>query len=976
MKILQINLGRRRMAHDMAHLVATEKEMDLIVACEPNKKLAEGVGWLTDVNGDVAIYFRNRNLEIRSYERKEGYMKVSFKEWDLYNCYLSPNIDLNRYKEKTDKILEELRSTGREAIVVGDINAKSPRWGNSVEDERGKYWIEWLEQLDLVVENRGSTPTFERNGARSCLDITLATNSLSRKIEDWRVMEEVSHSDHNYIFFEVKAEEITNKSPTVWLCNKEAFKAELRERIKDKDIQNMTWEEGVKEITESYKRTRSSYAVQTRKKPYWWNDEIEEFIKKTQKIRRRCSRIRGRGDSEISGEIRELEELYKAKKKEVQKIISKEKRKKWEELLAETEDDIWGEGYRIVTKRFGNCWTPFRMTEDKEEEVIRKLFPLTQKRTITTTDRGVLTHFTREELEEAKKRIRKGKAPGPDRIPPEIIIAAIEEAPQVILRIMNTLLEKEEFPKKWKRAKVALIPKGREETKNSDQMKYRPICLIDCIGKLMERLLSNRLVKEMEERGSPSERQFGFRKNSSCIKALQTVIEKAKSTEYRWCTLIAVDVKNAFNSAPWYVVMKELRKLEIPGYLIHMIGEYLTDRKILTSRGKEMEITAGVPQGSILGPILWNVLYDGVLRLRTKPGVYLIAYADDLALIVEANTVEELNGKANKTLKAIGRWMEANGLELAPEKTELVIMKGPRKREEVDIRMSGKRITQGKCMKYLGVLIDDKLTFGQHVIQVCVKAEKLITALGKLMPRVKGPREYKRRLYVNVAESIISYGAPVWAGVIRIEKYKKKLESNQRRMLIRAISAYKTIAAEGAQVIAGKVPIDLLLDERKRIYNNIGEDKNRIKREEREVTIRKWQERWDNQTAQKARWTRRIIKNLTTWINCKHRSVDYYITQVLSGHGSFREYTQRIKKTPDSRCIYCGEHDDVKHTIFKCRRWDTQRITAYIEVGDELNEDNMVDIMMEDKKNWAKIGNFIRKVMKKKEEEERLWNNL
>lgn len=135
-----------------------------------------------------------------------------------------------------------------------------------------------------------------------------------------------------------------------------------------------------------------------------------------------------------------------------------------------------------------------------------------------------------------------------------------------------------------------------------------------------------------------------------------------------YCALITLDVENAFNTAPWAGIVEALRKRNTSEYLISLIQSYLTDRSLEVDEQTTIGVSCGVPQGSVLGPTLWNVLYDGVLELELPEGLRLIAFADDLAVLVTAKTEQELMSLANYALERVVGWMEEAGLKLAVQK--------------------------------------------------------------------------------------------------------------------------------------------------------------------------------------------------------------------------------------------------------------------------------------------------------------------
>lgn len=266
-------------------------------------------------------------------------------------------------------------------------------------------------------------------------------------------------------------------------------------------------------------------------------------------------------------------------------------------------------------------------------------------------------------------------------------------------------------------------------------------------------------------------------------------------------------------------------------------------------------------------------------------------------------------------------------------------------------------------MKYLGVVLDKCLSYKQHVKRAADKAIKTVAALEKIMPNVGGPSSSKRRLLSTVAHSVMLYAAPVWAGALSVGVTRQHMAKVQRRMALRVTSAYKTASLDAILVIAGIPPIELQVAERKEIQE--GQDRKSA----RERLLEKWQSRWEN--AQNGRWTYKMIPQIEPWINRKHGETEYYMTQVLSGHGSFRNYLYRIEKTPDDECIYCGEQDGPEHTVFTCPMWQEERRRITIELGEEeLRAESMIGLMLRTPGNWELVAEYLKKIMKRKEEEE------
>lgn len=205
--------------------------------------------------------------------------------------------------------------------------------------------------------------------------------------------------------------------------------------------------------------------------------------------------------------------------------------------------------------------------------------------------------------------------------------------------------------------------------------------------------------------------------------------------------------------------------------------------------------------------------------------------------------------------------------------------------------------------------------------------------------------------------------------MLKKDKYKNQLLSIQRRGLIRVISAYRTVSGEAAQVISGYPPIDLMLEEKCFLFR-VGSRLPGNKRMARRRTYTKWQERWQR-PGDKAQWTKKLIPDVAAWIQCKHKTTNYFFTQFLTGHGSFGTFTKRINKSVNDLCHACGIQDSPVHVFVECIRWEEERHRVCESMGalPQLNE--IIPCMLEDQSRWRIIFDFVVEVMTRKETEDR-----
>lgn len=241
------------------------------------------------------------------------------------------------------------------------------------------------------------------------------------------------------------------------------------------------------------------------------------------------------------------------------------------------------------------------------------------------------------------------------------------------------------FSDKWKIAKLVLIKKPGKP--NDKANSYRPLCLLNECGKLYERIIAKRVPTWYmnywtRTRDYQKTEKFGFRPGRSSIDAIQKLREITENATCSGKVVIAIslDISNAFNSIPWEVIIKTMERKSISKYLRNVIEDYLNNRWIIYYNDmQEMVIkpmTRGVSQGSVMGPLLWNMTFNSILEADISELCYVICYADDtlvvalrdnLTLVAEATTCAEL------AVAIVAGHIRRAGLKLAIKKTESLL---------------------------------------------------------------------------------------------------------------------------------------------------------------------------------------------------------------------------------------------------------------------------------------------------------------
>ncbi|CAI6359082.1 unnamed protein product [Macrosiphum euphorbiae] len=289
--------------------------------------------------------------------------------------------------------------------------------------------------------------------------------------------------------------------------------------------------------------------------------------------------------------------------------------------------------------------------------------------------------------------------------------------------------------------------------------------MLDTTGKLFEKLLTARLREHLILTGNTTDNQYGFKRGKSTVDAMsrvRNIFQEANGRGSRnlFVGMLTLDVKNAFNSAPWEGILNALERKGTPGYLLNILGQYLSNRKIVLdeeSGRRTVGVSCGVPRGSVLGPDFWNVLYDDLLRMDLPPDVEIIAFADDVALVATASVPFLLEERLEVALQEVMNWMNRNGLELAMEKTEAIMLTNRNKHNIMTVRCGQYSFPSVKCVKYLGVQLDSRLHFSQHGEHAAARAAEACRQLIQILPNLRGPRQRTRKVLATVVSSIYLY---------------------------------------------------------------------------------------------------------------------------------------------------------------------------------------------------------------------------
>lgn len=594
------------------------------------------------------------------------------------------------------------------------------------------------------------------------------------------------------------------------------------------------------------------------------------------------------------------------------------------------------------------------------------------------------TEFDITDLHIAIDKLKIKRAPGYDNITSEIIKQTPKQFQTSLLHLFNKCLSEGKFPRIWKRADVIILRKSLEKPRD-DPTSYRPICLLPVLGKILDSLLATKITKHLEENNIHAEKQYGFRANHCTDDAIHDILKHVnaarKNKQINYNAIIFIDIKGAFDNAWWPHILNTLRNMKIPENIYKITQDYFRNRTaVITAGGLKVEkkLTKGCPQGSVSGPVLWTVLFTGLLETLETEGIIHAAYADDLAIVINGTSRSNIETEGTYAINVIENWCTQHKLQISQSKTKLLLTKGKLDRDrKLDIKIEGKRIDRVKEFRYLGVTIDETLSFLTHVENVTRRAEKIFSELRRLSG--KGWATNRKALgavYTGAFTPIISYACSVWAHRAEHSHIKRRLNSSQRIPLTALSKAYSSTAKTSLQILTGKPPLHLGIQalaakywQRKGLPCNVAGEPittgNNNTKYTQSIVENAWQKEWD--TGEKGRTTYSFIQNVNFKNENKWFIPNFELTQFITGHGDIKHNLKRLNLITEDECA-CGEIETVDHMITTCEIYNDLRHTLSYETNIHIKEltTDKIKELIKNKNTFTHLQTFTTNILKRK----------
>ena len=363
-------------------------------------------------------------------------------------------------------------------------------------------------------------------------------------------------------------------------------------------------------------------------------------------------------------------------------------------------------------------------------------------------------------------QLQECKATGLDNISASLIrLAGVHVVPPLV-HIINCSIDSGTFPSTWKVAKIFSLHKSGSP---HDINNFRPISILPVISKILERHVHDSFYDFLSVNNLLSKSQFGFKKGYSCFTCLSSMINEwvLQINNNNLVGFVALDFRKAFDVLPHDILLKKLKLYGCDELTIQWFHSYLynrTQKVVINNVSSDFcDINYGVPQGSILGPLLF-ILFVNDISLHIK-NCKIYKYADDTSLCAFSETTLSLQNKLSADLKIIEDWCINNRLVINTSKSKCMILCSHQKRrhlntDQLQVCINGKFLENVSCQKILGVYTDKNLTWKDHINNLCKDISKLVG----LLWRNKHLLPFSSRLlfYNSYILPKLDYCLPIW----------------------------------------------------------------------------------------------------------------------------------------------------------------------------------------------------------------------
>lgn len=713
------------------------------------------------------------------------------------------------HKPLTTQDLDAIFNTNLPHIAAGDLNSKHRNWNSTYSDENGKKLLQYTINKQINIHGPTEHTHYATNGSSNVIDICLTKNYTGNIT--LQTLHELP-SDHLPVQINIGNNPPEEDHITKSLINWPHFRFLMQEStLTIKQIQSTEeLESAITNLTDEIHQAeeRAKITITT---PAYTDTRFPHHIKLLIREKNRLlRRARETGDPNIKRDANR-------KTQQIKNELKLYYREDWQKTIEATAQDN-NKIYKICRKLKikEETKTPPLIENDttySTEEEKASIFADTMEaqfqlnktnnnnqiweahvdmevsRRLHNDTEDPIRNTNIKEVTEIIKQTNKKKAPGPDKITNNHLKNLQKRQLEAITNIANAVLKLRTFPNQWKTAHIVMIPKPDKPKTNPNS--YRPISLLSLLGKVVEKIILRRLQDDIEDKNAIPDIQFGFRHSHSAtlqITRLTDQIIDAFNRKHH-TGLILLDIEKAFDRVWHSGLIFKMLNANINKNIVQLTRSFLQGRhfkiKIEDTLSPLKSIAAGVPQGSPISPVLYNIYTADIPQ---TPQTKIALYADDTAIFATAKYIHLVVRNLKTHMQQLTDWYDKWKIKLNTNKTQIINISRKRDRPATPFTINNSEIEWRNDVKYLGITIDHKLTWKKHIERTRNKALKTFIKLYPLFAE-DSRLNYKNKLtiYKLYILPIIMYGATAWGHAA--ETHLQQLQRLQNKILRRCTNA-------------------------------------------------------------------------------------------------------------------------------------------------------------------------------------------
>ena len=376
---------------------------------------------------------------------------------------------------------------------------------------------------------------------------------------------------------------------------------------------------------------------------------------------------------------------------------------------------------------------------------------------------------------------------GTDNIHPRLLQVTAPFIANPLTKLFNKSLSSGYFPEDFKKAKIIPVPKGGDLT---DIGNYRPISLLSCVSKILEKAVHVQLYDYLQKHRLLSERQSGFRPKHSTATCLIEITDFLLNNLDQGIITGAIflDLKKAFDIISHAILLSKLPYYGITATELEWFNSYLSSREqFVCFQGTEstsMHVKSGVPQGSILGPLLFCLCINDICNLEFNDQTKIALYADDTALICEGKNIESSQKTLQKEYDLLCEWFKINKMQINAKKTKVMVLGTKRKikNQVMKIKHDNNFLDSVSDFKYLGVILDQNLNWSLHLSCINKKINRVTACVRRIQSYLT--EKTLVQLYYSLILPHLDYCSVVWGNCNKTDLLKLQRSQNRYARLV------------------------------------------------------------------------------------------------------------------------------------------------------------------------------------------------